>query len=172
MIDIKSPNIVKSILILIFSYILFSIFGCNTQKTIVEEQKTLEKKPKLIFLNYSISSKENGEKNIKFINQVVTDGKLKNSSTNFLKKQAIGDLKCSQLDKNSNELQNLFIENPLKKNFEFVNDSLLFERKKVILQTTELSLRLQLNSRTKSILISEVIDSLQHTKTLIKTELK
>ena len=55
---------------------------------------------------------------------------------------------------------------------EFVNDSLSFEKKNVNLENNELSLRLQLHNKTKSILISEVIDSLKHTKALIKTELK
>ena len=47
----------------------------------------------------------------------------------------------------------------------------LYEKKQINLDSRELSLRLQLDSKTKSILISEIIDSLQNTKALIKTEL-
>tara|TARA_R110002096_G_scaffold116562_2_gene252468 strand:- start:1516 stop:1989 length:474 start_codon:yes stop_codon:yes gene_type:complete len=146
--------------------------SCGAKKSSPQENVILEINPKLIFLNYSISKKENGEKNIQFINQIVTDGKLKSNGVIFVKNPKKGDLKCTQLDENSNELQNLFIENPLTKMIEFVNDSLSFEKKNVNLENNELSLRLQLHNKTKSILISEVIDSLKHTKALIKTELK
>ena len=146
--------------------------SCGVKKNSLQENEILEINPKLIFLNYSISKKENGKKNIQFINQIVTDGKLKSNSVIFVKKPKKGDLKCTQIDKNSNELQSLFIENPLVKLIEFVNDSLRFEKKNVNLENNELSLRLQLHTKTKSILISEVIDSLKHTKSLIKTELK
>jgi hypothetical protein len=148
------------------------MFACGIKKNKPQDNEIAELNPKLIFLNYSITKNENGEKSIKFINQIVADGKLKNISKNFIKNPAIGDLKCSQLDQNSKELQILFIENPLEQVIEFVNDSLSFEKKSVILEKNEISLRLQLHSKTKSILISEVIDSLNHTKQLIKTELK
>ena len=166
-----SKNINKFCLEIIGLYLCFSIIACGSKQFAVQENEIPKINPKLIFLNYSISKNENGEKNIKFINQIVTDGKLKSNSMNFLKEPSIGDLKCTQLDKSSNELQILFIENPLKKVIEFVNDSLNFEKKTVNLKNNELSLRLQLNSKTESILISEIIDSLRHTKPLIKTRL-
>lgn len=157
---------------LIIFLILLVLLSCGVKKNSPQENVALEKNPKLIFLNYTISKKENEEKSIEFINKIVADGKLKNDSRNYLKYGTIGDLKCTQLDENSNTLQTFFIKNPLVKVFEFVNDSLIFEKKQVNLASTELSLRLQLNSKTKSILISEIIDSLQNNKTLIKTELE
>lgn len=150
---------------------LYFLGSCGIKKNSSQENDILQKNPKLIFLNYSISKKENGEKKVQFINKIITNGKLKKISNNYLKTPEVGDLKCSQLDKNSNLIQNIFLKNPLNKVIEFVNDSLSFEKKQVALQKTTLSFRLQLNNNIKYIVLSEIIDSLQHTKTLVKTEL-
>tara|TARA_R110002051_G_scaffold78791_2_gene142445 strand:- start:2204 stop:2632 length:429 start_codon:yes stop_codon:yes gene_type:complete len=139
------------------------------KKNSPQETKLPESNPKLVFLNYTISKNEYGKKQMAFLNKIVTDGKLKNNK--FPKIGAIGDLKCTQLDKHTNPLQSVIIKNPLSQVIEFVNDSLIFEKKQINLDSRELSLRLQLDSKTKSILISEIIDSLQNTKALIKTEL-
>lgn len=126
--------------------------------------------PKLIFLNYVISKNENNEKNIQFINKTITNGKLKNTAK-LQEMGTIGDLKCSQLNKDSVEITSIIIKNPLSKIIEYVNDSLIFESKKIDLQKTAFSLRLQLHSKTVFIAINEVTDSLQNNKTLIITKL-
>lgn len=145
------------------------LFSCGIKKNSPEVHETLENNPKLIFLNYTISKNENGEKQMGFLNKIITDGKLKNNT--FPKTGVIGDLKCMQLDENTNLLQSIIIKNPLEKVLEFVNDSLTFEKRKVELKNSELALRLQLHNKTKSIVISEIIDSLQNSKVLIKTVL-
>ncbi len=149
--------------------VLVILFSCGIKKNSPQETKLPESNPKLVFLNYTISKNEYGKKQMAFLNKIVTDGKLKNNK--FPKIGAIGDLKCTQLDKHTNPLQSVIIKNPLSQVIEFVNDSLIFEKKQINLDSRELSLRLQLDSKTKSILISEIIDSLQNTKALIKTEL-
>ena len=138
----------------------------TTNDTIIEELP-----PKLIFLNYSISQDANGNKHIQFINKIITDGKLKNNTETYLKTGAVGDLKCSQLDKDSTEIKTVIIQNPLSKIIEYVNDSLIFESKKIELKSAPLSLRLALNDKTKYITISHIIDSLQNSLPLITTKL-
>lgn len=128
--------------------------------------------PKLIFLNYTITENANKSKTVTFINKTIADGKEKSRSHHYIKTGHIGDLKCSQLDKKSNILQNVFIKNPLLKTIEYTNDSLQFESKSLKLKKAALSIRLQLHPNTEHIKISEIIDSLQHTNTLIFTKLE
>lgn len=149
--------------------VLVVLFSCGVKKNTPQETESVESNPKLIFLNYNISKNKNRKKEMSLLNKIITDGKLKNNK--FSKIGAIGDLKCTQFDKSTNPLQSVIIKNPLSQVVEFVNDSLIFEKKQVNLESRELSLRLQLHSKTKSIVVSEIIDSLQNGKTLIKTEL-
>lgn len=156
---------------LVISSVLLVIFACASKKVKVEDSLPQETPSKLIFLNYTISMDDHGNKNIQFINKIVTDGKLKNNTNQYLNKGSIGDLICQQLDKDSTEITSITIQNPLSKHIEFLNDSLIFETKKVDLKSAPLSLRLQIHHNTKFIAINHIIDSLQNSKTLIITKL-
>ena len=156
-------------LIVISFLILVIQCSCGIRRHSIQETKLPESNPKLIFLNYSISKNENGEKHMVFLNKIITEGTLKTNT--FSKTGIVGDLKCTQLDGNTKPLQSIIIKNPLSQVVEFVNDSLIFEKKQINLDNRELSLRLQLDNRTKIIEISEIIDSLQNSKELIKTSL-
>ncbi|WP_100616292.1 hypothetical protein [Confluentibacter citreus] len=146
--------------------------SCAAKKNIVANEIIIEAlPPKLIFLNYTISQDANGDKHIQFVNKIITDGKLKNNTEAYFKTGAVGDLKCSQLDKDSLEIKTVIIENPLSKIMEYVNDSLIFESKKIELKSAPLSLRLALHDKTKYITISHIIDSLQNSRPLITTKL-
>lgn len=127
--------------------------------------------PQLIFLNYTLSKDANGKKSIQFLNKIITDGKLKNNTESYLKTGAVGDLKCSQLDKDSVEIKTVIIRNPLSQVIEHVNDSLIFESKKIELNRAPLSLRLSLHDKTNYITVSEIVDSLQNSRPLIITKL-
>ena len=146
--------------------------SCASKKNVAVNETIIEElPPKLIFLNYTISKDDHGNKHIQFINKIIADGKLKNNTETYLKTGAVGDLKCSQLDKDSLEIKTVIIENPLSKIIEYVNDSLIFESKKIELNRAPLSLRLPLHDKTKYIIISNIIDSLQNSRPLITTKL-
>ena len=150
--------------------ILLLASACVSKKIIVTETSSEMLPSKLIFLNYNISKDKNNNKSIQFINKIVVDGKLKtNNST--IKIGTVGDLKCFQLDKDSIEISSINIKNPLIKHIEFINDSLIFENKKIDLKSATLSFRLQLHEKTKFIAINEIIDSLQNSRVLIITKL-
>ncbi|MFI0428208.1 hypothetical protein [Mariniflexile sp. HMF6888] len=146
--------------------------SCASKRNVTVNETVIEElPPKLIFLNYTISKDDHGNKHVQFINKIITDGKLKNNTEAYLKTGAVGDLKCSQLDKDSLEIKTVIIKNPLSKIIEYVNDSLIFESKKVELKSAPLSLRLPLHDKTKYITISNIIDSLQNSLPLITTKL-
>ena len=81
-------------------FILLFIFSCAAKKEIPKTESIVEVNPKLIFLNYTIFEDAKGVKSVHFINKAVVDGKPRNSSNKYIKTGHIGDLKCSQLDKN------------------------------------------------------------------------
>jgi len=149
----------------------FLILSCASIKNKNPEIIIEDPQPKLVFLNYTISKDELGKKSIQFINKIIADGKLKNHGNKYLKLGAVGDLKCSQLDKDSKEISHVIIENPLLKKMEFVNDSLIFETKEIALNKADLSIRLQLNNNTRFIMIGDIIDTLQTSKPLITTKI-
>ena len=147
-------------------------FSCASKKNKVANETDIETlPPKIVFLNYTISKDSNGKKHIRFINKIITDGKLKNNSDTYFKTGTVGDLKCSQLDKDSVAIKTIIIENPLSKTIEYLNDSLIFESRKMELNRAPLSLRLSLYDQTKYISIAEITDSLQNSRPLITTKL-
>src|SRR5690606_6958915 len=147
-------------------------FSCASKKNKVANETDIETlPPKIVFLNYTISKDSNGKKHIRFINKIITDGKLKNNSDDYPKTGAVGDLKCSQLNKDSLAIKTVIIKNPLSKTIEYLNDSLIFESKKMDLNRAPLSLRLPLYDQTKYISIAEITDSLQYSRPLITTKL-
>ncbi len=162
------PKIINN---LIIALVLICITACTTTKKVAQNTTVEELNPKLIFLNYTISENNKGKKNIQFINKIITDGKLKISSNEYIKSGIAGDLICTQLDKNSNILQSITIKNPLVKIFEYVDDSKTFKTKKVELKNTEFSLKLKLEPNAQYISIYEIEKKLAQTKPLIKTKI-
>lgn len=152
--------------------IIVLCFACISKKTVVNKPINDVLPPKIIFLNYSISKAENDKKTVEFISKTITDGKLKNNSNKYIEVGSIGDLKCSQLNKDSVEVTSVIIKNPLSKTIEFINDSIIFENKKIELQKASFSLRLQLHSETVFMAIKEIKDSLQNTNPLIINKLQ
>lgn len=162
----KKPFIIT----LLATYIAFA--SCGVKKNIPQEQPSMEKNSKIIFLNYTISKKPNSDTQIQFINKIIAKGKLKNHNISHSKHSEIGDLICIQLDEKLIPIQSTHISNPLYKTIEFVNDSLSFEKKTVTLNKSTIALRLQLRETAKYIALHEVIDSLQNSKELIKTKVE
>lgn len=162
------PKIINN---LIIALVLICITACTTTKRVAQNTTVEELNPKLIFLNYTISENNKGKKNIQLINKIITDGKLKISSNEYIKSGIAGDLVCKQLDENNNILQSITIKDPLKKTIESLNDSLSFQIKNVELKNTAFSLKLKLEANTKYISIHEINKSKTVTNPLIKTKL-
>lgn len=148
------------------AFILFWLFvSCGSMKNTVDNQVEIDIDPKIIFLTYSFSQDENGNKSIQFISQKTVDGKIKVSES--IKNGTEGDLICNQYDKKSNLLYSSLIKDPLNKIVEFVDESNQFQTKTINATKTQFSVRLQLKSNTKHITISNFADK----QTLIKTKI-
>lgn len=129
-------------------------YSCRNTKNISENKQTIEKSPKVIFLNYIIKKGNNGNVFVNLINTIKTDSKLKKPLNLNKQEGTLGDLKCDQLDKKLKLLQSTLIKNPLSKDFEYVDDSKEFKIAHVELDSTEFSIRLQLLPDTKYISIT------------------
>ena len=146
------------------------LLGCASKQSLSTNTDKIEITPKIIFLNYTIKKTSNGYRAIGFINKIVTEGKLKGHNKNSKEEPVTGDLMCYQLDKKSNILQSIIIKNPFIKTFEYVDESKSFQMKKIDLDSSRFSLRLQLRPNTKYISIRSIDDSKNKTKLLIKTK--
>lgn len=153
---------------ILLSVICFLV-SCGTKKAVVVN--TDSESSQLIFLNYRITAQDNGKKSIQFINQIITDGKLKKHSNKYIDRGVPGDLECHQLDKNSNTIQTIIIKDPLKKHIEYLADSLNFKTKTVELKNSSFGLKLKLNPKAKYVTINEILENEESSNPLIKTKL-
>ncbi len=126
---------------------------------------------KIIFLNYSIVKKDNGNKETELISKIITEGKIKKNSNKFIKKGNIGDLQCTQMDNSKTPINNVFIKNPLSKIIEYINEDNALEKRKIETNKTPFSIRLQLDPRTKFIVINQITTPTKTMHHLITTQL-
>ena len=147
--------------------VLWLFVSCGSNKNIAIVESSIKSEPKIIFLNYNIKKVSDESRIVQFVNKKEVNGKLK--KTNNTEEGVIGDLICTQLDKNSNTLQHFVIKNPLVKNIEYVNDYQSFKIKQINLDSAQFSVRLQLKSNTKYISISDFNNTKNHANPLIKT---
>lgn len=143
--------------------------SCKSTNNLTTPESSIVSNPKILFLNYSIKKSSSEARSVLLINKIITKGKFKKN--NNLKDAISGDLIGHQLDKNSNVLQDFIIKNPLIKNIEYIDGSNSFQIKKIVLDSAEFSLRLQLKPNTKYITISNFNDPKKENDFLIKTEI-
>ncbi len=126
---------------------------------------------KIIFLNYSISKNDNGNKKIELISKIIAEGKIKKNSNKFISEGNTGDLQCIQMDDSNTPLKSVILKNPLSKIIEYVNESKALEKRKIETNETPFSLRIQLEPKTKFIVINEIVEPNNKTNHLITTKI-
>ncbi|MBF0433321.1 MAG: hypothetical protein HQK83_18730 [Fibrobacteria bacterium] len=120
-------------------------------------QKSLKDKTRrIIFLNYSIRKNSEGGIEIQLINQKLTCGKIKKRRSKTKRKGAKGmkevkGMECIQIDKDFRQLASKQVPNPLSRVLEYVDDTGKFAKKTVELDSTEFTVRMQLDPDTESI---------------------
>ena len=161
-------NILKIAFVFSFSVVLLS---CASKKNVEINMDQIETTPKIVFLNYVIEKKLDGTKSIEYLDKIVTKGKLKSFYKNTTEVVHSGDLRCLQLDKNTNILFHTIIKNPLVKTIEYPNDSLSFQTKSIDLNRANFTIRMQLETNTKYIRIFEIDEKKSNLRPLITTKL-
>jgi len=140
---------------LIYFILLIAIIsGCISSKNQLDSSSkyddALPMSPQLIFINYKAKKRNGSSIKIELINKIIVDGNLKKDDS----RESISsemNFKCMQLDENTTLVDSLYIPNPLIKDVEYINDDGLLSKKRIELDSTEFSVRLQLNPRTKFI---------------------
>lgn len=115
------------------------------------------KPPRIIFVNYNITKDTDGNISIDLINKIITDGKLK-QGVSYKENVEFGDLKIIQANNKSKPIHSIVIANPLVKNVEYTDESGGLGRKIIELETTQFTLRMQLDPQTKYIIIEKSND--------------
>jgi len=118
------------------------------------KQIDADRTPRIIFLNYTISQKSDRGLNIQLINKIIREGKLKQGLSNK-KEPETGDLRIIQSNAKSKPIESIIIANPLVKTVEYADESGKLNKKIIELDSTQFSLRMQLNHLTKYIIIEQ-----------------
>lgn len=166
MYQLKNPLFTILIFILSASMLVFSC--ASKQETTTKEEMIIKSDPKLLFLNYQMQ-KLNDKTNITLINQITTDGKLKDKTKTQVS-TTVGDLECLVLDERLIQLERHTIKNPLKKIVEFINDAGELEKRQLDLDSAQFSLKLQLHPKARYIIINEITETnpIKHISTKIE----
>ncbi|WP_142783925.1 hypothetical protein [Changchengzhania lutea] len=142
-----------------------SIMSCAAKKS---TYSTLEDSTKLIFLNYNAIKLDDEKIQVDLINNIEKEGKLKENNKS-IPEGVSGDLYYHQLDKKSHVLHSTLIKNPFLKSFEYLDDDNAFNRKSIILDSVQFSLRLQRHPQAKYITIS-AFDDLEKVLSTVKLD--
>ncbi|MFL1011797.1 hypothetical protein [Flavisericum labens] len=148
--------------------IVLGVISCGGQKRISNTETAIETAPKILFINYKVEKTADNTVSVKLINNKVVDGKLKAKNTS--EQGEVGDLICLQIDENNTILQTQIIKHPFIKVIEYVDETNSFQKKRLDLDSMQLSLRLQLKKNTKYIIIENFNIEKNNTKPLIKTK--
>lgn len=110
---------------------------------------------RIVFLNYSIvNDAAMGNYKIRFINQIITDGKIKDSNSRTHKPE-INDLEYLVLDGESKLMSRKYFANPLNKAMEYVTEEGQLAVKFMQLDSAQFSLRIQLEPNAKYIVLEK-----------------
>lgn len=118
--------------------------------------------PKILFLNFEISKTKDDKIEFRLIDKVAVEGKIKKNDI-AINEPKVGDFKCVELDERKNPIRSFYFSNPLNKRVEYVDDDKQLATKNVELETTMLSIRMQLHQQTKLIAMEQINDKTKKT---------
>lgn len=126
--------------------------------------------PRIVFLNYAISRTSEGNPEVRFINKIITSGRVKRdvSQTQEL---VSGDLKVTELDGSLQPVKSLIIPNPLSRTVEYQDATGELTKKTLELDSAQFSVRMQLDAKTEAIAVEQVNASGTGTVNLLVTKL-
>jgi hypothetical protein len=162
-------------LITVLLFIFIGSFSCKVTHSGIRSDTSDEiasANPRIIFINYSIKkNKSGGAPEIRLINKIITDGKLKMSSTppEITKR---GDLKCLSLNSRMEPVDSLIISDPLNVTVESVNENNSLFKKEIALDSAQFSVRMQVNDRIYAVGIKAETTSEKQNSYLLITKIK
>jgi len=155
---------------LLFSISIMLLFSCNSKKELTSTSKSTPTAPQIIFLNYMVTRTADATYKARLINKIITDGKLKPSVTDD--KFTTGDFVCVELDKASKSISSTSYINPLTRTVEYVTDQGDLGKLKMALDSAQLNIRMQLNPKTRSIALDQIVGANTKNTRLLTTLIK
>ncbi|TYB79324.1 hypothetical protein [Bizionia myxarmorum] len=141
--------------------IIIILFAVNT--TVLAQsspliQQTEKATDSMVFLTYHISKTSKAASNLEYKKTILAKGRIKGfHAEKALNKK--GNLVCELLDADLNVIENLYIENPLEKIIEFVNDSGDLEKRSISLDKTDFTFRMPYTSAAKFVRMHIIANS-------------
>jgi len=126
----------------------------------------------ILFLDYQLARDSTSSLyNAQLISMIIVEGSIKTIRQNAFQAEK-NDLELLVLDKNQQVLTQLHIPNPLDKSVEYVNDAGQFERRLIHLDSTQFSIRLQVETEASSIMLKRFIGDNNEGILLLNTPVK
>jgi len=147
----------KTAIIALLCLIVISILiSCNPpRKTYSSDPQgsKVEETSRILFLAYQLTRDSISKTyDAQLISMIIKDGTIKNDQKD-IGVAAKDDLELLVLDRNQQTITQSHIPNPLDKSVEYVNDAGQFERLMIHLDSTQFSIRLQVESEASSIML-------------------
>jgi hypothetical protein len=149
--------------------VLLSLESCNwlLKPDAGKSNEQVTPENRILFLNFSIAQdKSRDEYKIELISKIVTVGSFKDPGGTTFNPQK-NDLVYTVLDGNSNIIHTDHLKNPLKRSVEYETENRQLERKEVMLDSTEFSIRIQLAPVARSVVIARLSGNDNNSEQLI-----
>ena len=161
----------KFLLFLLSGLFFMSLFqSCVTRQVTTKQGNTISIKPRLLFLTYSIYKSSNGNFRANLINKIIVEGTLKRVN-NEHNTRSPSTIQCIQTNKNSMPIQTINMNNPLIKIVEYSDETGQLNKKQIELDSTQISIRMQLHSQSKFVILKHHRSTDGSTVILTKNEL-
>lgn len=146
-----------NLLIPIISITVFLAVSCKTTRqsanTVTPEEYVTEISPRIAFLTYSIiNDSTSGVPRVNLVNRKITEGRIKNPVLKS-RNPAIDDLEYIILDGEAQVLIRNFLQNPLRKDVEYVTPDGDLARQEIKLDSARFTIRLQLDPSARQIVM-------------------
>jgi len=149
----------------LLTFLLLSSVCCQHKLNLQKEIKIKNSSPNICFLTFRISKDSMSNTNkIELLNQIITEGSFKPEIQEFSNWNS--KLQFELIDQN-HSIMSVFIEHPLYKNIEYIDEHDQFKSKQLELNTAEFFIRLQWIGQNATLKISEYHN--QSSKKLLST---
>uniref|UniRef100_UPI003217A02B hypothetical protein n=1 Tax=uncultured Draconibacterium sp. TaxID=1573823 RepID=UPI003217A02B len=145
-----NTNLISIVTRIALLVLLMHFVSCKAVKQNAStEPASYSTQPMIAFLSCTISYDSVGrEYKMDLIDKIITEGRIKNTAANQ-KTYEQDDFKYCLLNKNKQVISFSYLQNPLEKTIEYVDENGLMGKKSIRLDSTSFSTRIQLSADTK-----------------------
>jgi len=167
----RNTEIPALLLLILLSILIACNPPKNTQSSDSQKNNGAETS-RILFLNYQLTrDSTRANYSAQLINMIIREGTIKDLMKEVDQTKE-DDLEVLVLDRNQQTMTHRYIPNPLDKSVEFVNDAGQLEYKMIHLDSTQFSIRLQIEPGAGSILLNRFLGKDNEGTLLLKTQIQ